>query len=110
MSHSPSNFLDDKTISKPTPIFKGDEKFLKEFSRDFYRTIIDTNDFNTIENTLSEWIKNIDNNNTEAILNLMQGHEPHLSSIIGFFYQHGISCNVDRNKALELYLSATTNN
>ena len=28
---------------------------------------------------------------------------------IGFFYQFGISCDVDRNKALELYLLAENN-
>src|ERR1051325_1259512 len=101
MSHSLSNFFDGKIIHhKPTDISEGDVKFLKDFSRDFYRKIIDTNDFNMIENTLSKWIKN----NIETVLNLMQSHEPHFShfsSIVGFFYQHGIGCSVDRNKKNE---------
>src|ERR1051325_8886258 len=92
------------------PLSKSDEIFLKEFSRDFYYKIIDTSDFNTIENNLNKWMKYICNNNTETILNLMQNHEPHFSSIVGFFYQHGIGCNIDRNKALELYFLAAINN
>src|ERR1051325_10937715 len=110
MSHSLSSFLDGKIIRhKPTDISKSDENFLKDFSMSFYYKIINTNDINTIENSLSEWIKYI-GNNTETILSLMQNHEPHFSSIIGFFYQHGIGCNVDRNKALELYSLAAINN
>ena len=31
------------------------------------------------------------------------------SSIIGFFYQVGINCNVDKSKALEFYLLAVNN-
>ena len=46
--------------------------------------------------------------NIKLILELMENHETEswFSSIIGFFYQFGISCNVDWNKALELYLLA----
>ena len=94
MSHSPSNFLESQDI------FKINENFLKEFSRDFYKKIIDTNNFNTLENILSKWIKNLDN---ESIFELMQNHEQTklwFSSIIGFFYQLGINCDVDKNKAL----------
>ena len=71
MSHSLSNFLDGKIIHhKPTDISKSDENFLKDFSRNFYYKIIDTNDINMTENTLSKWIKYIGNNNTtETILN-----------------------------------------
>ena len=44
-----------------------DENFLKKFSRDFYQKIIETNDYNTFEYTISEWIKSI-NKDTELIL------------------------------------------
>jgi len=80
-----SNFL-------PTPkIFMSDcdKNFLKEFSRNFHQKIIDTNDFSTFDNSLSEWIKNIDKN-AKTILKLMQNHKVLFSSIIGFFYQYGI--------------------
>src|SRR6266542_1774120 len=86
------------------------ENFLKEFSKDFYQKIIeiiDLNDFNKLEYILNEWIKYIDNKNTEPILKLMQNHKESeilFSSIIGFFYQYGINCDVDENRALELYL------
>src|SRR5438034_172769 len=91
-----------------TETIDSEEKFLKEFSKDFYQKIIYINDFNTIktfENNLNEWIKSI-NINAKEILSLMRNHEKKqlFSSIIGFFYQHGIGCNVDKNKALELYL------
>ena len=31
------------------------------------------------------------------------------ASIVGFFYQHGIGCDIDRNMALELYLQSVNN-
>ena len=37
----------------------------------------------------------------------MQNHkqtDPWFSSIIGFFYQFGVSCDIDKNQALKLYL------
>src|SRR4051812_19017296 len=88
---------------------KNDENFLKEFSRDFFQKLIDTNNFNTFENTQSEWIKKIENKNTRSILKLMQNHKENdlwFSSIIGFFYQYGIGCDIDKDKALESYLLA----
>ena len=42
----------------------------------------------------------------------MKNHEQTkfwFSSIIGFFYQLGIDCDVDKNKALELYLLVVDN-
>src|SRR5688572_30477667 len=96
-----SNFL-------PTPkIFMSDDdkNFLIEFSRNFHQKIIDTNDFCIFENTLIEWINNIDKN-AKVILELMQCHKVLFTSFIGFFYQYGIGCDVDKNKALEMYLLA----
>src|ERR1044072_8735316 len=98
-----SNFLDGKATI--------DENFLKKFSRDFYQKVIDTNDFNVFENILSEWIKCI-GNDSKTTLELMQNHketEFWFSSIIGFFYQHGIGCDVDKSKALKFYLLAVNN-
>jgi len=49
---------------------------------------------------------------TKTILELMQNHKETkfwFSSIIGFFYQCGIGCDVDKNKALKLYLLAVNN-
>src|ERR1043166_2293204 len=86
---------------------KKDENYLKEFSREFFRRIVDINDYSTLESSLGEWIKNV-GNNTE-LMQLMQIHEKSeiwFSSIIGYFYQYGIGCDVDENKALELYLLA----
>src|SRR3954454_16558006 len=104
-----STFLVGKAVRKPnTGISKSDEIFLKEFSKDFHQNIININDCSTFQNTLSEWIKNIDKN----ILELMQNHNGNdfwFSSIIGFFYQYGIGCEVDENLALELYLLAVNN-
>ncbi len=44
--------------------------------------------------------------NAEIFLELIQNHEIWFSSLIGFFYQHGIGCNVNKDKALEMYLMA----
>src|SRR5437763_4190924 len=98
-----SIFLYGKTIHRSTTNpAKDEENFLKEFSRDFHQKILDIDDFDTFEITLSKWIKNI-NSDTKKILGLMKNHKGKeflFSSIIGFFYQHGIGCDVDKNKAL----------
>src|SRR5438034_3267327 len=42
----------------------------------------------------------------------MQNHKETkfwFTSIIGFFYQYGIGCDIEKNKALELYLLAVGN-
>src|SRR2546423_533556 len=96
-----SNFL-------PTPKSDDDKNFLKEFSRNFHQKIIDTNDFCIFENTLIKWIRSIDKN-AKTILELMQCYKVLFTSIIGFFYQYGIGCDVDENKALEMYLSVVNN-
>src|SRR3954451_5061936 len=110
MSNYLSNFLDYKTSTADA--FKYDENFLKEFLKNFYQKIINTNDLNNFENTLiNERIMNIDEN-AKTILKLMQNHEENefwFSSIIGFFYQYGIGCDVDKKKALQLYKSYVNN-
>src|SRR2546421_2297676 len=100
-----SNFLPTLKVS----MSDDDKNFLKEFSRNFHQKIIDTNDFCIFENTLIEWIKNIDKN-AKKILELMQCYKVLFTSIIGFFYQYGICCVIDENKALEMYLLAVNNN
>ena len=68
-----SNLLEGKAAQymQITNISKNDEIFLKEFSRDFYQIIVNINDWNTFEITLSEWINDI-NKNTKTILELLQ--------------------------------------
>src|ERR1051325_10584013 len=75
MSQSQSNNLTSKFIHKPAAnISKKDGTFLKEFLKDFYQKIIDSDDFIIIKNTLREFIINIDKN-IETILELMQNHK-----------------------------------
>src|SRR5437762_3818122 len=100
------NLLDRKATHN---ISKNDENFLREFSREFYQKIINIGDFNVFENTLSKWINDI-NKSTKTILELMQKNELLFSSIIGFFYQYGIGCDIDKNKSLKLYLLAVNHN
>ena len=103
-----SNFLDDKAIHKS---IKSNEIFLKEFSKNFYQKVIDINDFSTFENILRKWIISHDKD-VESIFKLMQNHEQTkfwFSSIIGFFYQHGVGCDPDKDKALKLYLLIINN-
>ena len=94
---------------------ENNEKFLKEFSKEFYQKIIDVKDFYTFEVTLTDWIKNdIDKKDHErqSIFELMKNHHQTrfwFSSIIGFFYQFGIGCDLDRMKAMEFYLLAINN-
>src|SRR5436190_9625895 len=94
-----------------TEISESNENFLKIFSKDFYQKIIDINDIDTFEVTLIKWIKSI-NKDTKLILRLMKNHhqtEFLFSSIIGFFYQHGIGCDIHRNNALKLYEKSLKN-
>src|SRR3990170_6544757 len=44
--------------------------------------------------------------NSETFFESIQNHQIWFSSLIGFFYQHGIGCNVNKDKALEMYLLA----
>src|SRR5438046_2156903 len=84
------------------------DKFLKELTKEFYYKLINTNDFSEpFENNLCKWIENIleqIHKKAETYLEFMQDHEG-ISSLVGFFYQHGIGCNVDKDKALKMYLS-----
>ncbi|CAB4383949.1 unnamed protein product [Rhizophagus irregularis] len=116
MSNSWSKLNLNKKIINITSDISNDnindeENFLKEFSKDFYQNIINMNDLNTFEETLNEWMKNIDKD-TETILELMKNHKENelwFSSIIGYFYQNGISCDIDKNMAFDLYSLAINN-
>src|SRR4051812_28539997 len=104
-----SNFLDIKSTIDISKI--NDENFLKELSKKFYQ-IINTNDFDMYKYILSRWIMK-SNKHDKTILKLMQIHnesDSWFSSIIGFFYQYGMGCEVDKNKSLKLYLLAINNN
>src|SRR6266540_1767472 len=86
---------------------ENDGTFLKKLIKDFYNRIINTNSFDNFENLSIEWIKNtLTHNymNAETFLESIQNHKVLFSSLIGFFYQHGIGCNVNKDKALEMYL------
>ncbi|CAB5294778.1 unnamed protein product [Rhizophagus irregularis] len=93
-----------------------DENFLKKFSKDFYQEIIENINIkelnNKFQDDLIEWINNLEKDN-ETILELMENHKNNeiwFSSIIGFFYQYGIGCNINKDKSFELYLLIIKNN
>src|SRR6266496_1395768 len=59
-------------------VSKDDENFLRNFLKDFYHKIIETNDFNDFEKITSEWIRNnieSNNKNFNKILELMEIHK-----------------------------------
>ncbi|CAI2175782.1 13319_t:CDS:2, partial [Funneliformis geosporum] len=86
-----------------------DESMFKELIKDFYDKIINTISFDNFENSSIEWIKNTlkqNDLNVETSLEFMQNHEESeawFTSLIGFFYQHGIGCNVNEDVALKMY-------
>src|SRR3954454_15710050 len=102
-----------------------DDNFLKDFLKEFYRQIVKMENYNNLENTLTEWMKDFfksNKKNSQEILKLMENHQEKeiwFSSLIGFFYEHGISDNnndadtdnvvIDKNKSLELYLLSINN-
>ncbi|RIA92894.1 hypothetical protein C1645_820087 [Glomus cerebriforme] len=115
-----SNLLDEPVTKKrkieKNNTFKNDEIFLKKFFKDFYRMIIETKDFKYFEKISNEWIKFYleinDNKNPKNILELMKNHKQSkfwFTSLIGFFYQHGMGCDLDKEKAVELYRLAINN-
>src|SRR5438045_3409728 len=87
-------------------ISEDDEIFLKEFLKGFYHQVIKIGYYNNFEIILIEWIKDFFNHNKKSskmILKLMENHEENeswFSSLIGFFYEHGIGDNdmTDKNK------------
>ncbi|GES98862.1 Sel1 repeat family protein [Rhizophagus clarus] len=97
------------------PVNKDDEDFLIKILKDFYYKIIETKEFNNFENISIKWIRNEIINNkksTVKILELMQNHEESnvwFTSLMGFFYQFGIGCNIDKKRAMELYYLAINN-
>ncbi|CAB4385688.1 unnamed protein product [Rhizophagus irregularis] len=98
---------------------ENDEIFLKEFLKEFYRQIIKIENYANFENILKEWIKEFfDDNNKDLyyFLKIMEYHDENenwFSSLIGFFYEHGIGTNdniINKDKSLELYLLSINNN
>ncbi|UZO02372.1 uncharacterized protein OCT59_020853 [Rhizophagus irregularis] len=92
-----------------------DENFLKNFLICFYYKIIETNDLNNFENSSNKWIKYIlesNNKNSEKVLKIIKNHKESkfwFTSFIGFFYQLGIGCDIDKEKALTLYFLSINN-
>src|SRR5436190_19232595 len=92
-----------------TKMITNDEIFLREFLKDFYHKIIDADDLGIFEDTLIKWIKDLLENHDKDLkdfLKMMQNHQNHqiwFTSLVGFFYQHGIGCDISRNMSLKLY-------
>src|SRR5688572_2766924 len=103
-----ASVVDNET---PTKLMspEDDRTFLKESIKHFYNRIIDTDSFNDFENSSIEWIKNTLEHhgmNSEGFLESIRNQPMMFSSLIGFFHQHGIGCDVSKDKALEMYLLA----
>ncbi|CAG8507992.1 13390_t:CDS:2 [Funneliformis caledonium] len=82
----------------------------KSLVKRFYDELVNNagNFDDSIENDLKDLLSE-ESKNTKEILEFMQNHENReiwFSSIIGFFYQYGIGCEIDKDKSLELYLLA----
>ncbi|CAB5363939.1 unnamed protein product [Rhizophagus irregularis] len=98
-------------------IFKGEETFLKDILTDFHCKInfIETNNISDFKEISSKWIKNklqSNNKNPKRIFKVMENHKESkflFTSIMGFFYQYGIGCELNKKKAIELYLLAINN-
>ncbi|RIA98793.1 hypothetical protein C1645_870407 [Glomus cerebriforme] len=103
-------------LSDKININEVDENYLKNLLNSFYHKIIKTNDFKDFEKISSKWLNyEIERNDKipKKILELMENHEKSkfwFTSFMGFFYQLGIGCVLDKTKAMELYFSAINNN
>ncbi|CAB5376950.1 unnamed protein product [Rhizophagus irregularis] len=115
MSFNSSNSLSVNEAKTNIIIKDDDENFLKNFLKEFYQRIIEINDINNFENITNEWINNYiknNNKNPEKILKLMENHDNNIiwfTSSIGFFYQFGIGCNLDKKKSIESYYLSIDN-
>ncbi|CAB4474036.1 unnamed protein product [Rhizophagus irregularis] len=115
MSFNSSNSLSVNEAKTNIIIKDDDENFLKNFLKEFYQRIIEINDINNFENITNEWINNYiknNNKNPEKILKLMENHDNNIiwfTSSIGFFYQFGIGCNLDKKKSIESYYLSINN-
>ncbi len=92
---------------------KNGENFLIEFLNDFHNKISLAKNIDDIENKTIKWINILEDFqciNFKTIIGLMENHQKTdlwFSSLIGFFYQHGIGeCEINQDKALESYLLA----
>ncbi|UZO06667.1 uncharacterized protein OCT59_026978 [Rhizophagus irregularis] len=88
-----------------------DENFLKNLIIRFRNNIIKMDDFGNFENILTNWmnsfLENSNDKDPKKILKIMKNHKENKSwftSLIGYFYQFGIGCNLNREKALDCYL------
>ncbi len=108
-------FIEDKKFVKMnTQENKCLITFLKEFLNDFYHRVLYFNnidDFENFEKKTIKWTKefqNINHINLKTVVELIENHQEiklWVSSLIGFFHQHGIGeCEINKSKALELYL------
>ena len=91
-------------------------KFFKELLQELYKILsnaIFIYDNEYIEQKLRGFIDNflfeydLDPKN---VLEIMTINYQNFSSLIGFFYQHGIGCKADKIKALEIYSESAENN
>ncbi|CAB4478663.1 unnamed protein product [Rhizophagus irregularis] len=93
-----------------------DENYLKNFIIKFRNNIIKSYDFENFEKISTNWIKTSlesSDKDPEIFLKIMENHKENKSwftSLIGYFYQFGIGCNLNREKALDCYLIAINNN
>ncbi|EXX58581.1 uncharacterized protein OCT59_026924 [Rhizophagus irregularis] len=93
-----------------------DENYLKNLIIKFRNNIIKSYDFENFEKISTNWMKTSFESNDkdpERILKIMENHKGNKSwftSLIGYFYQFGIGCNLNREKALDCYLIAINNN
>src|SRR5579859_7668267 len=69
------------------------------------------NDFNVLKEIVHNLLIEYDLE-PESVLEIMMNEPQNIycSSLVGYFYQHGIGCKVDEIKAFEIYSNAITNN
>jgi TPR repeat protein len=118
---SESNIIEHETItfkfnSTKSPLKNFMINFFEELLQELYVILLNIEIKHDIEIRLNEIMKNFlfeYDLNPKDVLKIMINNPENIfyySSLIGFFYQHGIGCEVDEIKAFEIFSNAVKNN
>src|ERR1044072_5957051 len=89
-----------------------DIDFLKEMMHEIYLKLLNTEDLRYLSDDTIEFIYNNCyeyDKDPKKLFGIMMENSSTFSSLIGYFYENGIGCNQNEEKALKMYKLAVYN-